>query len=196
MANPYEVLGVEETANLAAIKKAYRRLARTCHPDLHGRNPDLHERFLQISSAYKTLSNPQYRLFFDAFRRDPATLDFDDVLIEEALHQERESKRSRRRAVAKVSREECPDCEGTGIRASGRYCQSCDPRLAPGETSPPPEMELEGSREGRIRIPKSPKKRTKADMREFFRFVETEQLPTADKSPRASERIRLRPKKK
>ena len=193
--NPYQVLAVDETADLVAIKKAYRHLARTCHPDLHGQHSDLHARFIEITSAYKTLTNPLYRLFFDTFRRDPATLDYDDSLIQEALRQEQRCKGLPRRTTPKVPRVQCPDCEGTGIRPGGRNCQSCDDRLSPGERPTPHDLDSNAD-EGRIRIPKT--RRKKPEMKDFFRSSAKER-PTrtgANKPDKpSSERVRLRPKK-
>ena len=41
----YEVLGLKKGASEDEIKKAYRRLAKTCHPDLHPNDKDCEARF-------------------------------------------------------------------------------------------------------------------------------------------------------
>ena len=43
--DPYEVLGVSRDADEAAIKKAFRRLARELHPDVNRHDPDAEEKF-------------------------------------------------------------------------------------------------------------------------------------------------------
>ncbi|MDD6770970.1 MAG: DnaJ domain-containing protein [Inconstantimicrobium porci] len=63
MRNPYEVLGVNENASEAEIKKAYRELAKKYHPDQYGTNPlkELaEEKMREINEAYDSLmKNPQ-----------------------------------------------------------------------------------------------------------------------------------------
>lgn len=63
----YEILGVEKSASLADIKKAYRSLALKYHPD---RVPEAEkkvaeERFKEISEAYGVLSDAQKRQLYD-----------------------------------------------------------------------------------------------------------------------------------
>jgi DnaJ family protein A protein 2 len=55
--NPYDVLGVPKDATEDDIKKAYRKLAKTEHPDKGGNE----NRFKEINEAYETLSDPQKR---------------------------------------------------------------------------------------------------------------------------------------
>jgi curved DNA-binding protein CbpA len=62
----YEVLGVPPTASQDEIKKKYRELARKYHPDANQNNPSAAAIFGQISSAYKTLSDPMTRADHDA----------------------------------------------------------------------------------------------------------------------------------
>ena len=62
--NYYQVLGLSRYASSAEIKKAYRRLAKDCHPDLAGGGDP--ERFYLLSEAYQTLSDRQARARYDA----------------------------------------------------------------------------------------------------------------------------------
>lgn len=59
----YDVLGLDRNASQDDIKKAYRQLARTHHPDKGG-DP---EKFKKVQQAYETLSDPQKRQNFDQF---------------------------------------------------------------------------------------------------------------------------------
>lgn len=63
----YEVLGVERGADDAAIKKAFRRLARELHPDVNTEDPDAEMRFKEAAEAYEVLSDPERRRTYDAF---------------------------------------------------------------------------------------------------------------------------------
>ncbi len=63
----YEVLGLGRNATDDDIKKAYRKLARECHPDANPDNPDALERFKEISVANEVLSDPEKRRRYDQF---------------------------------------------------------------------------------------------------------------------------------
>jgi molecular chaperone DnaJ len=63
----YEILGVERTADLAAIKKAYRAAALRNHPDKNPGDSAAEERFKQAAEAYSVLSDPQKRRVYDQF---------------------------------------------------------------------------------------------------------------------------------
>ena len=65
MVDYYKVLKVKRTASAAEIKSAYRRLARERHPDLNGGSEGAAREFALISLAYRTLSDPQERAFYD-----------------------------------------------------------------------------------------------------------------------------------
>jgi curved DNA-binding protein len=65
----YEVLGVPKTASPEEIQRAYRKLARTYHPDVNS-DPGAEERFKEIAQAYDVLSDPDTRKRYDAFGRD------------------------------------------------------------------------------------------------------------------------------
>lgn len=63
--DPYAVLEVGRDADDAAIRRAYRRLAKTFHPDLNPDDRKAEERFKQITAAYNLLSDPEKRARFD-----------------------------------------------------------------------------------------------------------------------------------
>ena len=58
----YEVLGVEKNADDAAIKKAYRALAKKYHPDLN-RDRDTTEKFQEINSAFEFLTEENIKRY-------------------------------------------------------------------------------------------------------------------------------------
>ena len=60
----YEILGVERNSSEAAIRKAYRKLARQYHPDVN-KEPQAQERFQEISEAYEVLGDPDKRKRYD-----------------------------------------------------------------------------------------------------------------------------------
>ncbi len=65
----YEILGVEQGADLDTIKRAYRKLVQIYHPDKAEQTPENTERFAQICKAYEVLSDPQKRALYDRPRR-------------------------------------------------------------------------------------------------------------------------------
>lgn len=66
MDDPYKVLGVAKDATQDQIKSAYRKLARSLHPDVNPGNRSAEERFKKVSAAYDLLSDPAKRARFDA----------------------------------------------------------------------------------------------------------------------------------
>ncbi len=67
MADFYETLGVERTAADDEIKKAYRKLAMTYHPDRNGGSREAEERFKEITEAYDVLRDPNKRAAYDRY---------------------------------------------------------------------------------------------------------------------------------
>ena len=63
----YEALGVNKNATEAELKKAYRKLAKENHPDLHPGDKAAEARFKEINEAYEVLSDKEKRAKYDQF---------------------------------------------------------------------------------------------------------------------------------
>ena len=63
----YEVLGVDRNADEAALKKAYRTLAKKYHPDMNPGDKEAEKKFKEASEAYAILSDPEKRRQYDQF---------------------------------------------------------------------------------------------------------------------------------
>src|SRR5579885_1842848 len=64
MRDPYSVLGVSKSADMAEIKKAFRKLAKKYHPD-QSKDPKAKERFAEINAAYEILGDEKKRAQYD-----------------------------------------------------------------------------------------------------------------------------------
>jgi molecular chaperone DnaJ len=67
MADFYAVLEVERTASDDEVKKSYRKLAMTWHPDRNGGSKEAEEKFKAITEAYDVLRDPQKRAAYDRY---------------------------------------------------------------------------------------------------------------------------------
>lgn len=63
----YEVLGVGKDADDAALKKAYRQVAKKYHPDMNPGDAEAEKKFKEASEAYAVLSDPEKRRQYDQF---------------------------------------------------------------------------------------------------------------------------------
>ncbi len=63
----YEVLGIDRNADDAAIKKAYRALAKKYHPDMNPGDAEAEKKFKEASEAYAVLSDPEKKRQYDQF---------------------------------------------------------------------------------------------------------------------------------
>ena len=68
----YDALGVKPTASGLEIKKAYRKLAITTHPDKNPNDPTAHDRFQAIGEAYQVLSDKGLRSQYDQYGKEKA----------------------------------------------------------------------------------------------------------------------------
>lgn len=61
----YKILGVERSATVDDVRKAYRKLAMKYHPDRNPGDKSAEDRFKEINEAYQVLSDPQKRARYD-----------------------------------------------------------------------------------------------------------------------------------
>lgn len=66
----YSVLGVPRNASDATIRSAFRKAAKSCHPDLHAGDPTAEQQLRQVIAAYEMLRHPQKRMAYDRYLRD------------------------------------------------------------------------------------------------------------------------------
>lgn len=70
--DPYQTLGVDRGATATDLHRAYRRLAKTLHPDLNPSDTEAEAKFKQLSAAYGILSDPLSRARYDRGEIDAA----------------------------------------------------------------------------------------------------------------------------
>ena len=65
MRDPYDILGVPRSASEAEIKKAFRKLAKSYHPDRNADDPKAKDKFAEANAAYEILGDAAKRAQFD-----------------------------------------------------------------------------------------------------------------------------------
>ncbi len=63
----YEILGVARDADQTEIRKAFRTLARECHPDVNSEDPEAEARFKECAEAWEVLCDPEKRAAYDRY---------------------------------------------------------------------------------------------------------------------------------
>ena len=63
----YEILGISKDASEGDIKKAYRKVAKECHPDLNPDDKEAEQRFKDASEAYEVLGNAEKKSQYDQY---------------------------------------------------------------------------------------------------------------------------------
>lgn len=72
----YELLGVKKDADSKEIRRAFKKLALTMHPDKNIGDPDAHDEFIKINKAYEILKDPDTRKKYDTYGEDGLKEDF------------------------------------------------------------------------------------------------------------------------
>jgi molecular chaperone DnaJ len=135
----YEVLGVSPDADARAIKRAFRNLARTLHPDVSTAT-DAVDRFAELSRAYSVLSTPTARLLYDrvGYRGrgnggfespEPSAARFSGLFeVAEVEIDRLEAMRGTTRRVGVTTVGTCAACAGSGAAPGSlvEECASCE----------------------------------------------------------------------
>ena len=131
----YEVLGVGKNATDEEIKRAYRKKAKECHPDLHPDDKEAVERFKELNEANEVLSDPDRRARYDQFGfEDPTAggtrrqgpVQGNDLRYELRITFE-EAAKGCQKSFEIYRNELCESCQGTGAKpgTSPVTCPTC-----------------------------------------------------------------------
>jgi DnaJ-class molecular chaperone len=141
MSDPYQILGVEKNATEEQIKKAYRRLAKTYHPDVN-KEPGAEIRFKEIQTAFEAIGDPQKRENYDRFGTTESTDQFGhdvsdifngffnrtrQVEVGQIMITLEECVLGCNKNFTLTTNGRCPTCSGSGSSES-TVCQHCGGR--------------------------------------------------------------------
>ncbi len=83
MTDPYKTLKISKTASEKEVKSAFRKLAKTLHPDQNPDDPGAQDKFAKVNAAYELLSNKEKRAQYDRGEIDaqgnPKGFDFSNM---------------------------------------------------------------------------------------------------------------------
>lgn len=100
----YATLGVSRSASQAEIKKAFRKLARECHPDVNPNDPEAEKRFNQLAEAYEVIGDPDRRKLYDQGHIDQTWFSSDNFShIRDIFEQSQQRAREHRQGQAEAA---------------------------------------------------------------------------------------------
>ncbi|KAK3090945.1 hypothetical protein FSP39_015971 [Pinctada imbricata] len=73
----YDILGCSEHSTIEQINTEYKARVLDCHPDKHPNDSNAAERFSKLQRAKETLSDPEKRKFYDAWRNSGLIISYD-----------------------------------------------------------------------------------------------------------------------
>jgi len=139
MTSHYETLGIDTDASAKDVKTAFRKLAKGCHPDVAGDDPDAEQRFKEINAANEVLSDPEKRAAYDMRNTPtPGFIGFDPFERVRNMAQRGANVGVRttidfmdaiRGTEVEVEAPEwlmCKSCTGEGRIDTGQVCDHCD----------------------------------------------------------------------
>lgn len=85
MLSYYEILQINKNSTDAEIKKAYRKLCKILHPDLHNNSKEANVIFNLLHEAYETLSNPEKRRRYNPNQHSSSTFDISNEKYDEII---------------------------------------------------------------------------------------------------------------
>lgn len=147
----YKILGVDQTADAKEIKKAYRRLSKSLHPDVNNAD-DAQEKFDEVQKAYDVLSDKKLRQDYDDFKvkaenqRFEYNFEFQNVfdmffrskptklkpIVGESIETELSFQISdvlteTEKTIFIKKKKVCHDCKGNGYtRVNEDHCEHCE----------------------------------------------------------------------
>lgn len=143
--NPYEILGVTNTASEEDIKKAYKKLALEWHPDRHGGSKEAEEKFKEINAAYQTITNKSKgqqqfgpnisdEELFNMFRGGFSFEDMFSPFVQKTTRAQvklsigitlEEAYFGSHKDIRFTKKEQCSSCNGFGKEISSEVCPVC-----------------------------------------------------------------------
>ena len=81
--NDYAILGLDSTASIDDVKKAYKKLAMKYHPDKNPGDEEAADKFKELSTAYAVLSDPNKKRQYDLHGEEGSVADLGSVNVED-----------------------------------------------------------------------------------------------------------------
>ncbi len=138
-ADYYSMLGVGNTATPQEIKRAFRQIARECHPDVAGDDPDAADRFKAARKAYETLMDPVTRARYDrrSSKKIPRGGDFFDAFYNHVSNQFGDE------ATRKTGGEDASSAPKSAPRNTGAHAAGGHPSSGGGRSNVGNDLDLD-----------------------------------------------------